>query len=394
MKRLEYFGSCTALIFICLFILFVPFPYHILFNTGSWLEPLIKPAIQWTGKEIFGLTHFSDKLMSDTTGMYILVFLMLLVSLAWAAGLTRSWKQPSEALTIRFWLNKIATYFLSLQLLIYGFAKIFKTQFYLPEPNTLFTASGHMHKDLLYWTLVGSSHSFSVFSGCMEVVPALLILFKKTRRLGAFWLLAVCTYILALNFCFDISVKVLSALLWLLSLIIALPYLGKNEWEEGKPTIKPIQYAIIKSTAIGIILLESLFVYFRYNNFNDDAEARPLLHGAYEVQTFVINHDTLPPLTTDKYRFRRIFIHRQGYFIAQKMDDKMISFRLEYDPAHNGVTLNETHLFHYTVPGPDSILTLKGKLNKDSLFISAKKLDINKLPLLQHQFHWVIDQGY
>ena len=67
-----------------------------------------------------------------------------------AAGVWAARARPTAATEARLWygLHTGVAWFLALQLLQYGFDKVFKHQFYLPEPNTLYTPLGLLPPDL------------------------------------------------------------------------------------------------------------------------------------------------------------------------------------------------------------------------------------------------------
>ena len=119
--------------------------------------------------------------------------------------------------------NMVVSFFL----FVYGFNKVFKIQFYIPEPNTLYTPLGQLSKDILFWSSMGSSHSYNLFMGLVEILPALFLLFRRTRMLGAVISFTVLLNVLMINFGFDISVKILSSFLLFLSLVILAPYAKK-----------------------------------------------------------------------------------------------------------------------------------------------------------------------
>ena len=131
------------------------------------------------------------------------------------------------------------------------------------------------------------------------------------------------------------------------------------------------------------------------NNFNDDKAARPYLHGAYEVETFKRNGVAIPPLLTDASRIKRIFIHRKSYFITQSMTDEMSDFRLTYDLPNQKLILtdynNSKMVFDFNYSESDSILRLRSIIYADTIEIIAKQIDLSRLPLMQDDFHWRIE---
>jgi hypothetical protein len=406
----EKIGFRFVILFTVLMMLTVPFPWHIIPHPGNFTHPLFEGFAGWFGEHLFGLKQpFTAKIISDSTGMYIHTFLIAVLAFAGSLIWIAQEKQSIDDKKVWYGFAVMVRHYLALQLLIYGFDKIFKHQFFLPEPNTLFTPMGNLSHDILYWSSVGSSYTYSVFSGIAEVIPAFLLLFRPTARLGALIALGVMAHVVLINFGFDISVKLYSIFLLWLAFILLFPDLKKilqtlvlnrgvsfTEWKPQWNTKgKLLFYSIAKPMIIGVILFESLFVYFQSGNFNDDRAPRPQLWGAYEVESFVHNGIMLPSFSTEPNRFRRIFIHRRGYFIVQMMDDSMKDYRLRYDSSSGLLFLTDgagvKTTLNFSWSELDSSFRIQGVLGKDSMNIVARKIDLQKLPLLNPGFHWTID---
>ena len=92
---------------------------------------------------------------SDSVGMYAMLFVLVAVAILLSILLRFNKKWLDNRATIFAIFGLIFTYYLSSRMFIYGFDKIFKSQFYLPEPNTLYTPVGYLSKDVLYWTSMG-----------------------------------------------------------------------------------------------------------------------------------------------------------------------------------------------------------------------------------------------
>lgn len=406
---IKQFSFKLISLFTLLFILTFPFTLNYIPNIPAFLAPLFGEWARWTALHIFDLSISNTYLLlSDSTGLYIHLLHVFLLALA-GSFLWGLRDKNTNYQHLHYWFNTWGAYYLSLQLFIYGFNKIFKWQFYLPEPNTLFTPLGQTHQDLLFWSTIGSSYSYTVFSGVIEVIPAFMLLFKRTRLLGAIVTFGVMVNVVVINFSFDISVKVFSLFLLLLCVIIILPYAKpltqlfiyqqKTELKLWQPTYTPRQnkiYIFTKAVLIVVLLFDILSPYFIAQNFNDDAQQRPPLHGAYTTTLFIKNGDTLAPLLTDKKYIKRVFINRAGYFITQTMDDVMMDYKLSYE-AGNNLQLNNYYtntsssLFYTKIT--DSTLQYEGILDNDTILIKIQKINLQQLPLLQKEFNWTID-GY
>jgi len=394
-------------VFVLLFIISFSFPHYYLPDLGKFVAPLFEPLVKFSANNIFGINHYASHLVSDSTGLYVhvfnLFFIALIVCIIW------SFLDKKKYSVLFYWLLVVARYYLALQLFVYGFNKVFKWQFYLPEPNTLYTPLGNVPPDLLYWSTMGISRAYTVFLGIAEVLAACLLLFRRTTLFASLLSVVILINVLVINFSFDISVKVYSAFLLLLAILIVSPDVKRlfcfffsdkiKEHEKWKPVYASAKthniYRSVKTIVICFILFDVLSIYFITTNFNDDKEPRPLFHGAYDVTLFVKNNDTLLPLSTDTYRWKRMFVHRRGYLITQFMNDEMQDYKLEYDTLHHKLIIedydtNEKTDFAYSETS-DTTLVLSGKMKNDSVNVYLKKINIDALPLLQNDFHFTTD---
>lgn len=387
------------LLFTCLFGLTVPLEYHFLPDVGYYTSYFFEPLIKWVGDHVFKLEEgYTAHILSDSTGIYTHAFIIAIFSMLCAIIWSLADKEEKNFGRIWYMFRVAASYYLALQLFRYGFDKVFKGQFYFPEPNTLYTPMGHLSPDILYWSTIGSSYTYSVFAGILEIVPAILLLFKRTRIIGAMIAVGVMINVVMINFGFDISVKVFSLFLLLISLIIAWPgfrklvqlYIKKEVVsEETQPPVmdtkgKRLAYVGIKLLVIGLIVFESVYMYAQSGIFNDDKAPRPYLHGAYEVMP-----------DNNSGIIKRVFVHRRGYFIFQFVNDEMQDFKLDYDLVNEQLIMTDYDdsvlKFDFTYSEKDSVLTLTGAINGRQTELKAKKLDLSKLPIHDNDFHWTID---
>lgn len=397
-------------VFVSLFILTIPFEHAWIPDIASYIEPFFEGLVKWSARKIFRPHHpFTSKLVSDSTGLYIHLFNLLILSICTSLLWAIADKHRRSYKKLFHWFRIFISYYLALQLFDYGFNKLFKWQFYLPEPNTLFTTIGQTPRDLMYWSSMGLSRSYTMFAGIAELLAAILLLSKRTRLAGALFAFFVLCNVVAINFSYDISVKVYSCFLLMLCCIIiaadgkrlcAFFTASKDIHEKNAgvipgPVVGRRIHVLLKISAIALILFSTLSTYFKENNFNDDKAPRPVFHGAYDVILFTRNDDTLPPLLTDELRWRRVFVHRRGYFIVQDMADNMQDFQLLVDSVKHTFIIerpdNGEQLSLSYKKYPDNIMTLNGLINHDSIEVTLKPINTNNLPALQHDFNWTID---
>ena len=335
---------------------------------------------------------------SDTIALNLLLLLLFLLAIV-VVLLLHFLKIKMDKMVLIS--RVISCYYIVFILLSYGFDKVFKAQFYLPEPNILYTSFGNLSKDILYWSTLGTSRFYSISMGIIEVVTAILILFKRTRILGLLVSIGVFVNIILINFGFDISVKTFSIFLLVVTLFSVYPNLKtlinflvfqrRELLVQTNQTIisNPFLKIWIKFIVVGLLFLQILFPYFQSQNFNDDLQARPFLHGVYQVNQIIVKTDTLK--TTD-FPILKIFIHRNNYIIFQGKNNVMTDYHFEMDSIKKQLLLQDykknTICVDYDFTKKDSTFRLRFK----NYSIVSKAINWRKLPALQNQTHYTIDQ--
>lgn len=396
----------TTYVFVLLCALFIPIPSTVFPFQERLADLLFGKILAGLYTAVSGRVLENPQVSSDTTSLYLLVLLLFLfaVLLALLSGLYKNNPRKEKAYTA---IRLLLCYYLSWQLLRYGFDKVFKAQFYLPEPNILYTPLGQVSKDLLFWSAMGTSRWYSVFGGVAEITAAVLLLFQRTRIIGSLLSFGILLQVVAINFGFDISVKVYSLFLLFLSALLTAPQLHRlyrflllqeTTSLKQEPFIVLTSRAAgisIKTFAIGLLFLDATAPYILSRHFNDDTVARPYLHGAYEVNR--VEEDG-KPLDLSLSPVKRFFIHRKGYLIFQDPQDSTQDYRLEISPEKNKLLLTGYDLHRssidYTYREQDSTLTLTYSRNNKQYLLQAKALDWKKLPALQDHFHWRSDAPF
>lgn len=371
--------------FILLGIVFIPFDWELLSFQSDLVRTLFNPLINGIA-ELLDITLILSDLSSDSKGAYILLGIIFIFSLLTAGWIVLKTTADQQSRLEKF-VRNLASYYLALILLKYGLDKILKTQFYLPEPNILFTPVGKLDKDMLFWSTMGSSHSYNIFMGLAEIIPAVLLLIPRTRQLGALIAVGILVNVVAVNLSFDISVKLFSSFLLMIAIFLSFPLirsLARNELNKRQldtftePAKRSNLRMLIKFSLLSLFLIEALLPVFRIKSWNDDMAPRPYLHGAYES-------------VDQTAEIKRLFIHRDGYLIFQDQNDEFSDFHLEINKKDHLFHLQNFDLRKTTLPfkvskGSDSLsITIA---NQEYLFVSE---NWQELPLLQNQFHWTVD---
>lgn len=107
----------------------------------------------------------------------------------------------------------------------YGFAKLFGRQFGPPDLITLELKYGDSTPKILLGIFMGHSVFYYSVIGMFEIIIGLLLFFKRSFILGGLLSFLFSLNILMLNYCFNISAKLLSFHLVIFSLILISPFL-------------------------------------------------------------------------------------------------------------------------------------------------------------------------
>lgn len=119
------------------------------------------------------------------------------------------------------WLLRLAV---ALELLVYGWSKVFLMQMGRADFSDALVTHGEMSPMGLLWRFVGYSPLFQVLSGCAEVLAGALLLWRRTAWLGALVGMFDMGFVFILNMAYDVPVKQLSLGLAIASGLIALPF--------------------------------------------------------------------------------------------------------------------------------------------------------------------------
>lgn len=376
---ISYFKKSLA-VFSILGILFIPLTFFGFSFQYRVTKFIFQTPVGFIEHHLFPQAIKNIEFSSDTISLNILLGLLLVIAFLLALVI-RSTRVVS--------LFKIlSAYYIAAVFLKYGFDKVFQRQFYLPEPNILYSNFGNLTKDTLFWSTMGISPVYQLAMGVIEVITGVLILFKRTRMAGFFLALAVTVNILLINIGFDISVKLFSLFLLMVVLLNLYPVLKTTyTFLIQQPAVAVNKWVHIAVCAgiIGFIAMP----YISSRTVND---TRPYLHGAYEVTQFAVNDDFL---NSDVFPYKRVFIHSNSYIIFQQEDDTMVDYFFEINEEKKQLEItdynNNKITVVYNYDEKEGVLQLLFQ-NKSKWTINAKALNWKVLPALQHDMHYTIDE--
>src|SRR4030095_403648 len=122
-----------------------------------------------------------------------------------------------------YWLRVLVRYSLAYTMMVYGFIKIFHLQMPSPYLSQLVQPLGDKSPMGLAWTFMGYSKAFSAYTGWGEVIGGILLFWRRTTALGALITVILMASVVAMNYSFDIPVKLYSSVLFIQGLFLLTP---------------------------------------------------------------------------------------------------------------------------------------------------------------------------
>jgi hypothetical protein len=344
----------------------------------------------------------------DTTYDYLIMLMITIVSIAGTVIWSLTDSKRLNYNRLFYWLAVMLRFYVAITMVSYGYVKIIKLQFPAPSPIRLMETVGNMSPMGLAWTYMGYSVGFNYFAGLAELTCALLLFFRRTTTTGAMVGIVVAGNIMAVNYCFDVPVKILSTMLVAMCLFLVIKDLRRvinffflNKTAQPANLAAPrfnkkwinIVLALLKYGLMTYVLIGYFVSYFKIAKTYGDNAPKPQLYGIYNVQTFIRNHDTLPPLNTDTTRWNKLAIDNNGRATIRLMNDSTRRYQFNANADAHTITLNtfdrnNYFALDYTIIKPDTLL-LKGEWKKDTLQIRLVRYNLNKFLLNNRGFHWI-----
>ncbi len=315
---------------------------------------------------------------------------------------------------LNYWLCLFARYYVALFAFIYGIDKLFLTQMAFPSTHQLATPLGDLLPMRFSWLFIGYSGPYQFFSGLLETIAGLLLLYRRTSTMGVLFATAVFINVAALNLCYDIPVKIFS-----LQLVFVCLFLAANESNRilcffilNKPAAAcelyhfrytkkwtKITRLVFKAGFIMVaVIMPVIAAHGYYKSLHQPPLAQPVKNGVYAVTVYSTNN-TVVPAGADSLRWQEL-IFENGSGSLQTSDT---SFMHRYNRAYFTYKLDSPSQFlffkknksdslpmiRFRFETPDSsTVRLWGKQHNDSLYIELKRIN-RHFQLAEKQFHWL-----
>ncbi|HLI94198.1 MAG TPA: hypothetical protein VKU83_11330, partial [Puia sp.] len=267
---------------------------------------------------------------------------------------------------------------------------------------------------------MGYSYGYNLFTGFAEVISGVLLLFRRTTAIGAFMAFIVSANIVAMNYSFDIPVKLLSSTMILMSLFL----LGENVrrlWglffqnrttrlhTVPRPRFRKkaprIALAVVKYLLIAYVIVGYAISYLEARTQYGDRAPHVALYGIYNTRSFVLNGETLAPLQTDSVRWKQLIIDgspTMSFAGIKMMNDSMRRYRVATDSLLHLVTITDfadsanNWKLNYLAGADSLILWGKhfgskhfGRKDPDSIRVTLIRYPLEKFRLNSRGFNWI-----
>lgn len=372
---------------------------------------------RWTGRHLFHLSGpIEPNSFLDTRYLYLVLLCVAVASavitLVWLLA-DRQGRTVTRAYELmRVWIR----YSLAYMVLIYAMDKVFRMQFAFPGIVRLIEPYGDSSPMALMWTFVGYSGFFTVFSGLAEVTGSILLFFRRTTPLGALLLTVLLANVAIMDFCYDVSVKMLALHFLVMSVFLLAHDTGRllNVLAFNRPAPAENSGSLIPKNASPrtrrvLLALKVLIVLYaivpapirtyRAFRIGGPFAPRPPLYGLYEVESITENGADRPLLITDGGLWRYVIVGSPTEVAATTMDNTLVRYRAKYDAATKSIEMHRQDAGSPTedlvlAPLPQGGFSITGQSGGKSVAVKLHSVDVSKFILVSRGFHWINEKSY
>jgi hypothetical protein len=362
--------------------------------------------VPWVATHVFFVTGRAATYFPTGSGDTTLAYIRNLLDVAVALAAALVWsvldRRRADYRTLHGWLRLLVRYTLAFALFSYGFLKVLPLQFEPPRFAELIEPYGEFSPMHVLWNFMGSSKAYTIFSGAAEVAGGFLLLFRRTTSLGAMVSFAVLLNIVALNFCYDVPVKLYSTNLALMAFFLLAPDLRRLAnalvLNRAAPPADLTPRFERRWLRVAVMVFWMLFVGYklfgsisgswqRYKQTYINPQ-RPPLYGLYDVSSFTRDGRELPPVDRDWKRWRKVAIDFPAFLTIRMMDDTVRRYPAQYDAAKSTITLDKKGTLTYSRPDADHVV-LQGTMSGSPATIQLVRIDPSTFLLFNRGFHWI-----
>ncbi|MFY9820576.1 MAG: hypothetical protein WAM82_04290 [Thermoanaerobaculia bacterium] len=369
--------------FIYLVLYKFPFPLKEIPWAG---ETLIQPykdlwdrLVPWAGKHLLGLNvKIRHGGSGDTTYSYVQLLCFLIIAVVATAVWTVLDRKRPEYTRLYEGLRTYIRFALAAAMLVYGAYKVIPSQFAHPFPSELVEPFGESSPMGLLWIFMGASSGYTIFAGAAEMISGVLLAFRRTSLLGALVSIGAMSHVVAINYSYDVTVKLYSSHLLAMGIFLILPDLRRlldlfvlNRPVEAAAAHPPRMRFRRTALVAQAVLVAAYSGYLLHRSYEASKEEgnllpRPPFYGVWTVEELETDGVARPPLLTDATRWRRVVIEYSDYVSLQRMDGSRSNYGLIVGKRRltltglDDPTWRSSFAYQETQPG---LLTLAGTMD-------------------------------
>lgn len=283
----------------------------------SYVTKWWNEAVDWSSETVTtNLPVYYQATGSGDTG-YAFTKLFLIFCLA--AFFTTLWSFLDRSRSyprLGRWVHLIVRFYVCYYMLIYGGIKMYAGQFMEPSIAAMSREIGDKSPMGMVWTFMGASKPYELFGGIGELIGGLLLFHRRTALLGCLVTVAVMTNVCALNWLYDVPVKLFSAHLLLFAIVLLAPWCSRllslfvsNRSSEGVD-MNVTQWPWLRSTLtiIGCLWVGGMVLDMHWNNSDrleivSERYAKPALYGRWDVEKMIHDGRELPVSDAMRWQF-------------------------------------------------------------------------------------------
>lgn len=354
--------------------------------TNTAWNVLVAPV----GRALFGTTPSRTFTGSGDTSWHwaqllVVSVISLLIALIWTIA-----SRGPVSDRLKHWFHTYLRFALGYVMLVYGSAKVIPTQFPPPSLDRLVQPFGDASPMGMLWTFMGASPAYVIFSGLGEMAGGLLLMMRRTALIGALVTAGVMTQVAALNFFYDVPVKIFSVFLLSEALFLIAYDARRLRFALVREVPRVAWWKVAIRTAVVIAVCALMIKDTR--EYGKQLETRSSLRGVWRVDELQVNGVAKPPLITDLTRWRRlIFDYPQGMSI-QLMNDHRNRYGIELNQARFSLKKRDTPAFRalllYTRPDKNTLI-VDGDFDGARIHAVTHREPDNEYLLNTRGFHWI-----
>lgn len=251
-----------------------------------------------------------------------------------------------EYTTLYYWSRLLVRYWVGVNIMNYGFMKLFPDQMPFPSLTNLHTLFGEHAAYRTYWQVVGIVTWYEIVLGALEVGAGLLLFFRRTAALGALVNFGLLYNIAHANLAYDGGVQIHSGAISLLAGLLFLHYVP-DLWRlliKGQDVVPTPSNFVFRSRRKNQVFLAAKIalwvawvgVYAVVRHHGDTstgfskeprAPGLPAATGYYQVTEFKLNGVARPYSPLDPVRWHEVVF--EDYSTLTYKVDRAFPIRLE-----------------------------------------------------------------